>query len=385
MDQISNSYVYEALDSDSREIFTLFPGAGSEQVAGKLIKTSLKDGLSYDTLSYQWGVTTITSTINLGGDVGFKVTTSLEIALRNIRRPDREIIIWIDAICINQLDIKERNQQVAMMRDIYSKAAMVRVWIDQEIDINTPAFRAPPALNESSNPEDLGEDPDVWAPIAKIFHSSYWDRLWIQQELVFAKDIVVHCYGVTMPALSLGAFQWLVGLRNNNSRTGSLVGNTGWADLSRSIKLAQSPSRHLLWWRKMLNLKQLVNSISLVPPQVDGQPVDLNEQLAKSSQPLALPIYLLGAMRNAQKLKVTDPLDRVYGMLNLTIDSQPGDIDIDYKKSPAEAYTDVARFIVTNTATCNSSHIPIFHWEVVNYVLSPYLQKVPQAYSNSFA
>ena len=46
-----------------------------------------------------------------------------------------------------------------MMRDIYSKAAAVRVWIDQEIDINSPAFRALPALNESSEREDLGEDP----------------------------------------------------------------------------------------------------------------------------------------------------------------------------------------------------------------------------------
>ena len=95
MDQISNSYVYETLDSDSREIrvFTLFPSTGSEQVAGKLIKTSLNDAFSYDALSYQWGDSTNTSTINLGGDVGFKVTTSLEIALRNIRRPDHAIII----------------------------------------------------------------------------------------------------------------------------------------------------------------------------------------------------------------------------------------------------------------------------------------------------
>lgn len=77
------------------------------------------------------------------------------------------------------------------MRDIYSRAAAVRVWIDQEIDINSPAFPALPALNESSKREDLGEDPDVWAPIAKIIYNSYWDRLWVQQELVFAKDIVV--------------------------------------------------------------------------------------------------------------------------------------------------------------------------------------------------
>ncbi|OCL14971.1 HET-domain-containing protein, partial [Glonium stellatum] len=348
MDQISTSYPYEALNSDSREIrvFKLFPGTGSEQVAGELIKTSLNDAPSYDSLSYQWGNPTITSTINLERDVNFKVTVSLEIAMRNIRRPDHAIIIWIDGICINQQDVKERNRQVAMMRDIYSNAATVRVWIDEEIDANSPAFRALPALNENSKPEDLGEDPDWWTPIAKIFNSSYWDRLWIQQELVFARDIVVHCHGGTMPGLSLGALQWLVCLRRNNPRTGALITNNGWAELSRAMGVAQSPARHLLWWRKMLALKRPVNSISLVPPQIDGQPVDWDGRLMESSQPLSIPIYLLGTMRNSQKLQVTDPLDRVYGMLNLTIDCQPGDIDIDYRKSAAEAYTDVARFIV---------------------------------------
>jgi len=34
----------------------------------------------------------------------------------------------------------------------------------------------------------------------------------------------------------------------------------------------------------MLALKQLVNFMSFVPPQVDSQPVDLDEQLAESSQ-----------------------------------------------------------------------------------------------------
>lgn len=42
------------------------------------------------------------------------------------------------------------------MRDIYSKAAAVRIWIDQEIDINSPAFPALLALNESSKRGGLG-------------------------------------------------------------------------------------------------------------------------------------------------------------------------------------------------------------------------------------
>ena len=53
---------------------------------------------------------------------------------------------------------------------------------------------------------------------------------------------------------------------------------------------------------------------------------------------ITLPIYLIGAVRNARRLKVTDPLDRVYGMLNLTVDCRPSDIDIDYKK-PQQKFT----------------------------------------------
>lgn len=63
---------------------------------------------------------------------------------------------------------------------------------------------------------------------------------------MFAKDIVVHFYGDAIPGLPLGAFQWLVGLRINDLQKGSLISNNGRADLSRSMKLAQSPSRYPL-------------------------------------------------------------------------------------------------------------------------------------------
>ena len=36
---------------------------------------------------------------------------------------------WIDAICINQADIEEKNDQVPMMRDIYMIAKRVVAWL----------------------------------------------------------------------------------------------------------------------------------------------------------------------------------------------------------------------------------------------------------------
>jgi hypothetical protein len=64
---------------------------------------------------------------------GQKVTVGSELydALRRLRRPDRERLIWIDALCINQQDVRERNMQVGNMREIYSKADHVLIWLGE--------------------------------------------------------------------------------------------------------------------------------------------------------------------------------------------------------------------------------------------------------------
>jgi hypothetical protein len=41
--------------------------------------------------------------------------------------------VWIDAICINQDDILERNVQVQMMGMVYEKATCVLIWLGEEI------------------------------------------------------------------------------------------------------------------------------------------------------------------------------------------------------------------------------------------------------------
>jgi hypothetical protein len=61
------------------------------------------------------------------------VTTNLEAALRYIGAPS-ELACGADAICINQFDPVERGQQVQLMRDIYSEATRVIVWLGGEQD-----------------------------------------------------------------------------------------------------------------------------------------------------------------------------------------------------------------------------------------------------------
>jgi hypothetical protein len=52
-------------------------------------------------------------------------------ALRRLRFRDRDRTIWIDALCINQEDVIERNAQVQNMRDIYNKADHVLIWVGE--------------------------------------------------------------------------------------------------------------------------------------------------------------------------------------------------------------------------------------------------------------
>ena len=57
------------------------------------------------------------------------VTPNLHSALEQLRLPDQSRVLWIDAICINQGDTSERNQQVSYMAEIYQKAAHVCIWL----------------------------------------------------------------------------------------------------------------------------------------------------------------------------------------------------------------------------------------------------------------
>jgi hypothetical protein len=85
---------------------------------------SLYEFLAYTALSYAWGDPNVTAPILVNG-VECQITTNLESALRHIRDDINHLVIWVDAICINQRDTLERNHQVQLMRNIYSYAEVL--------------------------------------------------------------------------------------------------------------------------------------------------------------------------------------------------------------------------------------------------------------------
>ena len=89
---------------------------------------------SYEALSYFWGVRTGNSPIVCNG-AQLHVTPNCHSALRHLRLQKRPRVLWVDAVCINQGEtnkaIAERNVQVSLMGEIYSRASRTVCWLGE--------------------------------------------------------------------------------------------------------------------------------------------------------------------------------------------------------------------------------------------------------------
>ncbi|KAH6673315.1 heterokaryon incompatibility [Halenospora varia] len=128
-----------------------------------------------------------------------------------------ERFLWIDAICIDQFDLSERDTQVQRMRSIYEQAEKVIIWL---------RIPATPTMSDAHSASELMKylsalfemsiltldwgkgskiqnaflslgDPDmicdgkIWTYLSSLFKSSWFERLWVIQELAASKDAVV--------------------------------------------------------------------------------------------------------------------------------------------------------------------------------------------------
>lgn len=95
--------------------------------------TPISNPMPYQALSYTWGADDRASFMQIAG-ANFAITSSLDAALRHIRKQDEAIPIWIDQICIDQSNDSEKGDQVMLMTDIYTKAEQVLAWLGPAAD-----------------------------------------------------------------------------------------------------------------------------------------------------------------------------------------------------------------------------------------------------------
>lgn len=127
-------YMYEPLSYKNHQIriLELQPGSDDEQLREYLSIVDMDGKPEYECLSYVWGDATPRHMLRIHQDKMLMIGDNVHRALIGLRERNKHVKIWIDAICINQNDIKERNHQVQNMFCVYRNSASVRAWLGRE-------------------------------------------------------------------------------------------------------------------------------------------------------------------------------------------------------------------------------------------------------------
>jgi hypothetical protein len=355
MDHHIGNYKYSPLREGERRwhttgdirILELLPGSFEDPLHCRLRVAAIESDPAYDALSYMWGNPLSPKGRIFLDDELFPVTESLENALRHVRLRDSVRYLWADAVCINQRDIKERGNQVHLMKEIYSRSKTVRAWIDIDLSPENPVVRKLLTLDLEGTIDQLGEDPEFWRILLPLLQDEYWNRLWIQQELVFAPELVFYCRGVDIPGNCLMAFQLQI-FRKLTDGMGPFNTDDPWSLFRPLDSTTKAPSRNLACWRAMVEMQVPVDPYTLEPDWSLEKPMAAWALDPRKWGPhlSTSPIYMLGMLRQSQALKLTDSRDRVTAVLNLVIDYEDDGSQADYEQSLAEKYLRVARLLL---------------------------------------
>ncbi|MCJ1446332.1 MAG: hypothetical protein MMC23_006837 [Stictis urceolatum] len=203
-------YRYHALPEEvfAVRLMELKPGTG--EIHCELHNAHLgNERVSYTALSYTWGTQILQQYIWCNGKV-LPVTQNLFDALKQLRNQQNSVMLWIDAICINQANDDERSHQVNLMRHIFNRAVKVVVWLGEEHAQTKRAFSFIEKIAASTaeslpdmhtfrswSPNGLSHrglppftDPQ-WNSILQFFQAPYFERIWVIQELVVSSDAIV--------------------------------------------------------------------------------------------------------------------------------------------------------------------------------------------------
>jgi hypothetical protein len=185
-----------------------------DSVHGTLQEFPLSRPPSYIALSYTWGSDDVLHEIHVNGGK-MTIRGNLWIALHAIwrhqkqlqqdrtaysirkaklgtdhfmHRPTKWVYFWIDAICIDQTNVLERNHQVQRMRQIYEAADFVLAWLGEESDDSPIAMRIISSEYEGRELDDATE-----RAVCGLLTRDYWERAWIVQEFHLARRILIGC------------------------------------------------------------------------------------------------------------------------------------------------------------------------------------------------
>lgn len=220
-----DAYIYNALELDEIRLLELYngginteldanlriyrlpddeePGSGHQVFLTRDGGFNVPNAPSYQALSYTWGEDAPTRQmlrILKDGSFSFlSIKPNLDDALRQLRKfipQNSSQLFWIDAICINQDDVSEKNMQIKKMAMIYNRADSVSVWLGREDKDSHRAIDFIKKLLELNDFDPLIRDPGTppdWAALLNLMRREWFNRRWIVQEIALARRATVFC------------------------------------------------------------------------------------------------------------------------------------------------------------------------------------------------
>ncbi|KAK1467029.1 hypothetical protein CMEL01_11022 [Colletotrichum melonis] len=296
--------------------------------------------VSYHALSYTWGNAGDTVEIVVNGH-RMQVRRNLEQALRTIRSKEVSMPIWIDALCIDQLNVAERTRQVARMFDIYDRASQVICYVgehsdetDMALDFVKPMDQLKIEMNKKGE-YNIGKEgnkigPDLYparcAALYKFMCRPYFRRVWVVQEVAISSDpavIVDNRKAVAFGSLDAAAY--------------NLQAMIAFNPVLRTQMMSADPQLHqfglsydeLIFIRKLFYFRHLMAGGELYSPF-------FSPTVRKDS-----PGFLEAAILT-RDFQATDGRDKIFALWNLAQDKEGLNFKLDYNKSRQQVFVDFA-------------------------------------------
>ncbi|KAI1104022.1 heterokaryon incompatibility protein-domain-containing protein [Jackrogersella minutella] len=293
----------------------------------------------YEALSYTWGTPVFSRHIQINGTEVF-ITENLDAALRHLRLPTSKRYLWVDALCINQFDIKEKSIQVGRMFSIYQKAHRVVAWNSGWTEQKSVILST--VLKNISSSQKHSEDcltrfRGLHQFLVAACEPPLFKRTWVRQEAFAARALVMQ-FGdllITWEEYErIKSFIALIGGRAN------VKSESAFPDFRDAVYL-KSPFKAIM---------------NLVQPNYERDHKSRSERHQAS---INAPVSLLDALVFSSSFGVTDPRDLVYGILGFTtvpisqgvMDTSQPTLIVDYNRSVSEVYQNVVTYEIARTGS----------------------------------
>ena len=357
-------------------VLRLLPDSNfSAPVRCELQEVSLDEKPVYEAISYCWGAPLKLHPI-LCHDKRLNVSANLTAALRHLRRPETNRVLWADAICISQDDILERSQQVQMMRNIFEGAEHVLIWLGEADADSRLAMKLVEAVEQACGGRPRAFDADhitlnelcqrgLSAELAtegkyslkRLLWRPWFQRVWVIQEVAVARAVTLQCgHDSVSWDVFIGVLRVLDTtnvLTTSNSLDFERLGSPSLINDARSGYRGTPRNSGRL--QPGLN----VSNASLPEPLLSDE---ASPDVSVTKFPGALGFSLW-----FRRWSATDPRDKLFAIRGLTERTvHPMLLEVDYTKSVSKVYHEFAVGMISTMQSLDILSTPRAHTRIAD-------------------